>query len=62
MSDGISGDAQGAANQLVDAAQEIANSAVDLSEEAAGAVLDAVLTANELLGTALKTLRAKLVG
>jgi hypothetical protein len=62
MNAGVSGDAQSAANQLVNAAQEIANSAIDLGEEAAGSVLDAVITANSLLGGVLETLKGKLVG
>lgn len=59
---GVVGDAQGAANQLVDLAQQVANGAVDLGEEAARAVLNDVIAANSLLGAALETLKGKLVG
>ena len=58
---GLSGDAQGAANQLVDSAQQIANSVVDLGEEAAATVLGAVIEANKIIGEALASLAAKLV-
>lgn len=57
----VSGDAQGAANQLVDSAQDLANQVVDLAEEAAATVLGSVIEANRLIGVALETLAAKLV-
>lgn len=59
---GVSGDAQGAANQLVDLAQQVANGAVDLGEDAARMVLSDVIAANSLIGSALETLKGKLVG
>jgi hypothetical protein len=59
---GMSGDAQDAANELVDSAQKVANSVVDLGEEAARTVLGAVIEANRLLGSALETISKKLVG
>lgn len=62
MEAGMSGGAQSAANQLVDAAQKVANEAVDVGEEAVGAVLEAVITANTLLGQTLESLKGRLVG
>lgn len=62
MSDGLSGSAQDAANQLIAAASKVANEAVDLGEEAVAVVLGAVIEANNLVGAALQTLKNKLVG
>lgn len=60
--EGVSGDVQNAANEVVDAAQRITNSVVDLGEEAARTALGAVLEANRMVGEALQALSDKLVG
>lgn len=61
MEGSVSGDAQGAANQLVDSAQALANEVIDIAEDAAATVLGAVIEANRLIGVSLETLAAKLV-
>ena len=58
---GATGEAQAAANSIVDSAQKIANDVIDLGEQGVVTVLDAVITANSALGQALETLKDKLV-
>lgn len=59
---GISGEAQGFANDVVDAAQSLANSVVDLGEEAARDALGALVIANKLIGEALERVSNAAVG
>lgn len=62
MEGGVTGDAQGLANKVVDSAQDLANGVVDLGEEAAAEALGAISTALKLLAETVDTLSAKLVG
>lgn len=56
------GDAQAAANKLVDSAQAIANQAINLTDETARTILGDVTGAIDALNGVVKALAAKLVG
>lgn len=59
---GMTGDAQQAANNLVNAAQDVSNSVFDVAEDAVVTVLNAVVQANRLLGDALESLSQRIAG
>lgn len=59
---GATGEAQGLANGVVDAAQAFLNGAYDLGEEAAREALGALITANKLIGEALEKASNAAVG
>jgi len=59
---GVTGNAQDAANEVLDLAKELANDAVDLGEHNAKVVLETGIKIYDALGEVLKAASGKLVG